>query len=330
MLLLSTEFFIKNLMIISLIFSYVLTTTKNAIYSALSLIVIILCTSIILWFVGAEFLAMMYIIVYLGAIAVLFLFVVMMLNIDIKKNEKFKFFKNFFKVIKILFFNFRKYLAKLYAILYELRIFDDEVYKPLPAETYLESNRILHVFTIFIWAYFLFTDAVLLVTATPFTRHFYSALGTFTLLNYFMFYVFKLNKDVPNKFNRKTVVKNVDFSFIFDLFYYILFTFAFLIILFTPIDFFKLNNNLLEQNNIFLDLISSNYLHNTAIIGELLYFEYGFLFILSSFILLIAMIGTILITLKKDTISKKQFISKQINRNLNKTVSFYKVTKVTL
>ena len=40
--------------------------------------------------VGAEFLGMMMLIVYVGAVAVLFLFVVMMLNVAQQKNEWFE------------------------------------------------------------------------------------------------------------------------------------------------------------------------------------------------------------------------------------------------
>ena len=55
--------------------------SKNAVHSVLFLILVFCNTSCLLLLVGAEFFAFMFLIVYVGAIAVLFLFVVMMLNI---------------------------------------------------------------------------------------------------------------------------------------------------------------------------------------------------------------------------------------------------------
>ncbi len=63
--------------------------TKNPIFSALWLILSFFCSSVILWFFNAEFFALIYLIIYVGAIAVLFLFVIMML--DIKSIDYFNF-----------------------------------------------------------------------------------------------------------------------------------------------------------------------------------------------------------------------------------------------
>jgi len=63
---------------------------KNPVYSAISLIVSFI-TSAALWLLlQAEFLAIVLILVYVGAVMVLFLFVVMMLNIDdVMRTSKF-------------------------------------------------------------------------------------------------------------------------------------------------------------------------------------------------------------------------------------------------
>lgn len=55
---------------------------KNSIYGVLSLIFAFVNASFLFVLLKAEFLAMLLVIVYVGAIAVLFLFVVMMLNVD--------------------------------------------------------------------------------------------------------------------------------------------------------------------------------------------------------------------------------------------------------
>ena len=65
---------------------------RNSIYSVLFLILSFFCTAGIFILQGAEFLAMLLVIVYVGAVAILFLFVIMMLNIDYNrlKGEIFK------------------------------------------------------------------------------------------------------------------------------------------------------------------------------------------------------------------------------------------------
>jgi NADH-quinone oxidoreductase subunit J len=55
---------------------------RNPVHSVLWLIVAFFNAAGLMVLVGAEFIAMLLVIVYVGAVAVLFLFVVMMLNID--------------------------------------------------------------------------------------------------------------------------------------------------------------------------------------------------------------------------------------------------------
>ncbi len=53
---------------------------KHPINSALSLVVVMLSLAVLYWSLGAEFLAAAQVIVYSGAIMVLFVFVIMLLN----------------------------------------------------------------------------------------------------------------------------------------------------------------------------------------------------------------------------------------------------------
>jgi NADH-quinone oxidoreductase subunit J len=63
---------------------------KNPIYSVLYLILIFINTVCFFFLLGVEYLSFVFLIIYVGAIAVLFLFVVMMLNIKtIEYNENF-------------------------------------------------------------------------------------------------------------------------------------------------------------------------------------------------------------------------------------------------
>jgi NADH-quinone oxidoreductase subunit J len=66
---------------LSIIFSFFVIISKNPIHSILSLILVFFNAAALLILLGAEFLAMLFVIVYVGAVAVLFLFVIMMLNI---------------------------------------------------------------------------------------------------------------------------------------------------------------------------------------------------------------------------------------------------------
>ena len=61
--------------------SVMVTVSRNTVYSVFFLILVFVSVSILFIMIGAEFLGMIMLIVYVGAVAVLFLFVVMMLNI---------------------------------------------------------------------------------------------------------------------------------------------------------------------------------------------------------------------------------------------------------
>jgi NADH-quinone oxidoreductase subunit J len=67
--------------ILLLLSSIMVIVAKNPLHSVLFLVTSFLSSSIILFLFENEFLALFFLIIYLGAIAVLFLFVVMMLNI---------------------------------------------------------------------------------------------------------------------------------------------------------------------------------------------------------------------------------------------------------
>ena len=62
--------------------------SKNTVYSVFFLILVFISISILFIMIGAEFLGMIMLIVYVGAVAVLFLFVVMMLNITEQLTER--------------------------------------------------------------------------------------------------------------------------------------------------------------------------------------------------------------------------------------------------
>ena len=75
-------FFFYTFAIILVISSIMVIIAKNPVHSVFFLILTFFNATGLFVLMGAEFLAMLLLIVYVGAVAVLFLFVVMMLNID--------------------------------------------------------------------------------------------------------------------------------------------------------------------------------------------------------------------------------------------------------
>jgi NADH:ubiquinone oxidoreductase subunit 6 (subunit J) len=89
-----------------LIASLLVILVTNPIYALISLILVFLNTAIFLISIQVQFLAFIYLIVYIGAIAILFLFVIMLFNLrSLQKSD-----------IKIQDFNFLKISFKVYLV----------------------------------------------------------------------------------------------------------------------------------------------------------------------------------------------------------------------
>ena len=73
--------------IIAIISAIMVTVSKNTVHSVFFLILDFISISCLFIMIGAEFLGMIMLIVYVGAVAVLFLFVVMMLNVAQQTNQ---------------------------------------------------------------------------------------------------------------------------------------------------------------------------------------------------------------------------------------------------
>jgi len=69
--------------------SLMVTVSRNTVYSVFFLILVFISISILFIMIGAEFLGMIMLIVYVGAVSVLFLFVVMMLNITEQLTKRY-------------------------------------------------------------------------------------------------------------------------------------------------------------------------------------------------------------------------------------------------
>ena len=83
----SVFFYIFSL--IAIVSAVMVSVSKNTVHSVFFLILDFISISCLFIMIGAEFLGMIMLIVYVGAVAVLFLFVVMMLNVAEQKGQWF-------------------------------------------------------------------------------------------------------------------------------------------------------------------------------------------------------------------------------------------------
>jgi NADH-quinone oxidoreductase subunit J len=86
---------------VCLVSASLLITNKNPVYSVLCLVLLFVCGSILLLMLGLDFLPFVFIVVYVGAIAVLFLFVVIILDIKLGSHPK-----NLQQIPIVVFFSF--------------------------------------------------------------------------------------------------------------------------------------------------------------------------------------------------------------------------------
>jgi len=77
--------YLNILIVISLLFGIFIIISKNPIVSVLHLIVLFSSISCYLIFLGAKFLGLSYLLVYVGAVSILFLFILMLINIRVSE-----------------------------------------------------------------------------------------------------------------------------------------------------------------------------------------------------------------------------------------------------
>ena len=82
--------FFYTFSLIAVVSAIMVTVSRNTVHSVFFLILDFISISCLFIMIGAEFLGMIMLIVYVGAVAVLFLFVVMMLNVVQQKNTLFE------------------------------------------------------------------------------------------------------------------------------------------------------------------------------------------------------------------------------------------------
>nr|YP_010032395.1 Nad6 [Schizocladia ischiensis]QOW07609.1 Nad6 [Schizocladia ischiensis] len=80
------SFFFYIFSILALVLSSMVITLTNPVYSVLFLVLVFLTAAAFALVLQLEFMALLFVLIYVGAIAVLFLFVVMMLDIKVSKE----------------------------------------------------------------------------------------------------------------------------------------------------------------------------------------------------------------------------------------------------
>ncbi len=101
----SMAFFFYLFAILSILSAIYVISVKNPVHAVLFLIFTFVNSTVLFILLGAEFIAMIILIVYIGAVAVLFLFVVMMLDIDyIKLRQGFTKYLVISTILSVVFF----------------------------------------------------------------------------------------------------------------------------------------------------------------------------------------------------------------------------------
>jgi NADH-quinone oxidoreductase subunit J len=169
-------YFFSNFLLFS---SLMVIVVQNSIYSVLFLVCSFLSAASLLFILECEFLALLFIIIYVGAIAVLFLFVVMMLDIKIvnltKNTIKYFPFGSFISIVflfEILAVILKNFKANPYQNSFFVNFYHDW-YEKLDALTEIEAlGQILYthyVLQFLIAGYILFLAVVgsIVLTITP-------------------------------------------------------------------------------------------------------------------------------------------------------------------
>nr|AHZ58235.1 NADH dehydrogenase subunit 6 [Gracilaria vermiculophylla] len=126
--------------LLALLASLMVISLSNAVHSVLFLILVFCNVAGLLLLFGAEFLSFMLLIVYVGAIAVLFLFVVMMLNV-----KKSSINRDLFSVLPIGISIFFVLFSQLFGVFNKLNISTLKQNKLIWVSWISESNNLMNI-----------------------------------------------------------------------------------------------------------------------------------------------------------------------------------------
>ena len=139
-----------------LILSILVITLANPVYALVCLILVFFSTSLFLLSINVNFLALIYLIIYIGAIAILFLFVIMMFNL--RELEKKSTALNDYMFIAISFQIYLFLIAKFYFL------FVDYVWSYIEYDTYFNEYLTLKTHSLTYYLTYQHIDALLFGT----------------------------------------------------------------------------------------------------------------------------------------------------------------------
>ena len=271
---------------------------SSPIYSLLALISCFFCLSGLLLLIGGDFFACCYLIIYIGAIAVLFLFVVMLLNIRSVEwqfsNARFIPLSSFFLGLGILQilggliffdFDFKNWFGTFYFYLVCFDFFFLLVY----------GLNFLYLWSFIELTYFLF----------------------FLSLIYFLVwypFIVSCTDAVEFKFFKRVCIPVIPYNLPYCHFIILFFTLYFYSFIYVN----PLRSNYYLVSSTYAELMFlNNWLDFSHVIflGSILYSYFGFFIILAGIILLIAMLGSIYLTLSRVGDSFVQSIGSQMSRH---------------
>ena len=291
----------------------VVITARNPVHSVLFLIYAFFNAAGLFVILGAEFLAMLLVIVYVGAVAVLFLFVVMMMDINARSLRRTLSVKaiDFFRsclsmgglslvfslltlVLSMGFLSLMAYLSELF-----------------PTDTLEMSFSMLlkdprNVFTLPVWSVVRY-----LLYYHPFSVSSLLMVGGIALSLW-------VAKGSTEKLMGRSF-KDVGLLFIktFPVAWLMALVFGGQI---TAMAWMWYDSSVTLTLIGTPQLISEPNMPNTQALGQVIYTDYLYIFQLSGIILLVAMIGAIVLTLRHREGVKRQKISQQVNRHKKDTL----------
>lgn len=288
-------------------------TARNPVHSVLFLIFAFFNSAGLFVILGAEFLAMLLVVVYVGAVAVLFLFVVMMMDINLRSlRQSFQggegdLFKTLYLTTGLLSVFALMGLFSVFGLSniigYFFQIVPQDTVKVSVAQLFSDPTTFFQLplwdvmITLFIYKTFSYE-----------TLSFLIVLGLSLVIGMF---VAELVMRRTFREVLQLLAKTIPVSWLLALLLGVE-----LVAMIALWHDSSVTKELIGTSQ----LISEPDMPNTQALGQLIYTDYMYVFILSGMVLLVAMIGAIVLTLRTRPGQKRQNISDQIHRQKQDTL----------
>lgn len=292
--------------IVTLVSAFLVVTMRNPVHSVLFLILAFFSSAGFFILLGAEFLALILVIVYVGAVAVLFMFVVMMLDIPVPTMKRWFVpkVKDFVHSIVV----FGGYSVVFLTVFYlSTVIFSFVMESVLGYYTIDSSSFILTPFS----------EAVRVIKTAP-------QYGVWGMIWLFVLFVgsFLVARGVAQKTVKDSFIGSLNQLLLQSplglILIALLGTVLYVVIA-------KWGELAVAQDTALLPMQPASVLPNTNVLGQVIYTDYLYIFQAAGLILLVAMIGAIVLTMRRRVGVKAQSISEQINRRPEEEIELKKL-----